>query len=175
MKKEKEKNEKIKTKKARMRSIRCVGKDVALLIVRQVKHQSTRANLALVSKNYYWAVRETIEYFLKNGGIASFCINRIICTSQLDLNFDVLEPKIDTVDVTVVKNNKKGYYQSAILEKHRRNNSSISVKYKCSFLTGIHSKFISLKYTKFIDNYPVLIFDMGPIRFALPITLLPEK
>mgnify|MGYP003474401157 CR=1 FL=1 len=172
MKKEKEKNEKIKTKKARMRSIRCVGKDVAVLIVRQVKHQSTRASLALVSKNFYWAVRETIEYFLANGGIASFCINRIICTS--DFNLDRLHPKIDGVHIAVEKI-KEGYYQSAILEKHRRNNSSISVKYKCSFLTGIHSKFISLKYTKFIDNYPVLIFDMGPIRFALPITLLPEK
>jgi len=173
MKKEKEKNEKIKTKKARMRSIRCVGKDVALLIVRQVKHQSTRANLALVSKNFYWAVRETIEYFLKNGGIASFCINRIICTTKFDF---ILQPKINNVYVAVEKT-KEGYYQSDILEKHRRNYFVISVDFTNDNTKGTCSTTIYPKHAEIVNNELVCVFDISisNISIKLSITLLPEK
>ncbi len=51
--------------------------DVACLILRKVREQSTRVNLALVSKNYYKAVKATEEYFVKNSGIAAFSIKSV--------------------------------------------------------------------------------------------------
>lgn len=147
------------------------GKDVAVLIVRQVKHQSTRASLSLVSKNYYWAVRETIKYFLKNGGIASFCINRIICTTKFDF---ILQPKINNVYVAVEKT-KEGYYQSDILEKHRRNYFVISVDFTNDNTKGTCSTIIYSKHAEIVNNELVCDFDMGLCIIVIPITLLPEK
>lgn len=150
------------------------GKDIAVLIVRQVRHQSTRASLAQVSKNYNRAVRETIEYFLRNGGIASFCLNGIVCNIYAGLKFDVVEIIID--DTCIATENNIDYYQNFSLKKQRRNQFSITVNYSGDREKGyICFKKITLANVNFRKDTPVIVTDLGLFRIAFPITLLPEK
>lgn len=149
------------------------GKDVALLIVKQVRYQSTRASLAQVSKNYNKAVHETIEYFLRNGGIASFCLNGIVCNIYAGLKFDV-EFIIDG-DCIATENNLD-YYQNFSLKKQRRNQFNITVNYSCDREKGyICFNKITLAKVNFRKDKPVIVTDLGLFKIAFPITLLPEK
>ena len=159
-----------------MRSIRCVGKDVALLIVKEVKHQSTRASLARVSKVFHWAVRETIEYFLKNGGIASFGINNVIIRPINPLHYYVdVEVKINR-NIIIIKKMSDSYIGDNFA-RHKINELNVSICYKFNwygrYSTGTYG--FCLRDIRFINDKPIINYTIGEFEITVSIIILPEK
>lgn len=154
------------------------GKDVALLIVKEVRHQSTRVSLAQVSKTFYWAVRETIEYFLSNGGIASFGINNVMFRpSNSIIKYEKVELRINYAIASIKKMPDGIYYISDNVNRDVMNNVRLSIRYD----RGGFSRYSTGTYgfnrwaIQFINNKHVIISAMGDFEITISVTLLPEK
>lgn len=153
------------------------GKDVALLIVKEVRHQSTRVSLAQVSKAFYWAVRETIEYFLKNGGIASFGINNVMFRPiNSNINYGNVELKINYAIASIKKMPDGIYYISDNVNRDVMNNVRLSIQYNRGVFSRVSTGtyMFGTRATQLINNKHVIISTIGEFEITISITILPE-